>query len=95
MPDLEEFSPSPKPLTAPPSVSELVRVNKHRCLCGRKPCTDEFHANLAALIRKHGSTRAVELVWIASGVMAPENEEQARFVEAQPGYRPFYKEQQQ
>jgi hypothetical protein len=95
MPDLEEFSPSPKPLAALPGVSKLVRANKDRCPCGRKPCTDEFHANFAALIRKYGSMRAVELVWIASGVMAPENEEQKRYVESLPGYRPIYREQQQ
>ena len=95
MPDLEEFSPSHKPLTAPPRVSELVRVNKDRCPCGRKPCADEFHANFAALIRKHGMSRAVELIHISMGLKEPENEEQARIVEALPGYKPFYKEQQQ
>ncbi len=82
----------PKP---EPSASALIEANKDRCPCRQKPCTDEFHANLSALIRKYGSTRAVELVWIAAGVKAPENEEQARFVEAQPGYKPFYKEQEQ
>ena len=82
----------PKPQ---PNASALIEQNRDRCPCGAKPCTDEFHANLSALIREYGSTRAVEIVWIAAGVKAPENEEQARFVEAQPGYKPFYKEQQQ
>jgi hypothetical protein len=48
-----------------PSASGLIEANKHRCPCGRKPCTDEFHANLAALIRKHGSARAVEFIYIS------------------------------
>lgn len=72
-----------------------IEQNKDRCPCGRKPCTDEFHANLAALIRKHGNSRTVELIYISMGLKEPENEEQARMVEAQPGYKPFYKEQQQ
>ena len=92
MPDLEKFSPSTKAPAKPPSVSEVVRANKDRCPCGQKPCTDEFHANLSALIREHGTSRAVELIWIGVGIKAPANEEQARFVEAQPGYKPFYKE---
>jgi hypothetical protein len=95
MPDLEEFSPSPKPVAAPPSVSDLIRANRDRCPCGRKPCTDGFHANLAALIRKHGTSRAVELIHIWMGLKEPEDEEQARMVETQPGYRPIYREQQQ
>ena len=78
-----------------PSGSALIEANKDRCPCGRKPCADEFHAKFAALVRKHGNSRAVELTRIASGIKAPENEEQARFVEAQPGYKPFYKELQQ
>jgi hypothetical protein len=77
------------------SAPALIEANKDRCPCGRKPCMDEFHAHLAALIRKYGSTRAVELVWIASGVVAPENEEQERYVESLPGYKRLYKEQQQ
>ena len=86
-----------KPTARPkphPTALALIEANKDRCPCGYKPCTDEFHANLSALIRKHGTSRAVELVWIAAGLKAPGDEEQTRFAETQPGYEPFYKEQQ-
>ncbi len=72
-----------------------AEASKLPCPCGRKPCTDGFHANLAALIRKHGTSRAVELIHIWMGLKEPEDEAQARSVESQPEYRPIYREQQQ
>jgi len=83
----EQAIPSPLP-----SALSSIEANKCLCICGTKSCTDEFHANLTVLVRKHGVSRAVELMYIWMGLNAPENEEQAQMVEAQPGYRPLYQE---
>jgi hypothetical protein len=87
---LSELIPDERRNTLKPA-----EANRLPCPCGNESCADEFHANLAALIRKHGMLRAVELIYISMGLKEPENEEQARMVEAQPGYRPLYKELEQ